>query len=407
MNQTPATQPTPINVAIVSDSNRTEQPFGYLTVENCTFTGADIAKYFGFEVPDFKKHGLDPTKIYSVYRPQSEIRDSNFNLKPLLSRHIDFSAEDYKHKFIVGAVGNTEMVGEELKGTVEFWSQEAIDMLNKGIKKLSCGYTYTAKAESGIYNGQSYDIMMTDIYANHVAMVDNPRYKAAIVADDALSINKLFKRVKQMSFLSKLRKLVTDSDTMSFDEGIEATKSIMANDSLSSEEKEAALKELKEKGKKAEANDEELKAKMQKATECAGDEDVAEDEDETEKPKAVEAKDSKVAMDSDAIEALIARRVAAEIEKISKQHNVFDSAIEEYQRVCGKANKNVFDSADAVYDAILKNNKVNYSGKTLEQKQAMVEMLPTVKKQGNSIVFDSNPNKSLVPAALADFLKGK
>lgn len=394
------------NAAIVSDSNRTEQPFGYLTVENCIFTGADIAKYFGFEIPEFKKHGLEPTKIYSVYRPQSEIKDSNFNLKPLLSRHIDFSAEDYKHKFIVGAVGNTEMVGEELKGTVEFWSQEAIDMLNKGIKKLSCGYTYTAKVESGIYNGQSYDIMMTDIYANHVAMVDNPRYKAAIVADEAFSVNKLFKRVKQMSFLSKLKKLVMDADTMSFDEGIEATKSIMANDSLSSEEKDKALAELKEKGKKAEANDNELKAQMQSTTELAGDTDkVTEDEDETDKPKT--ARDNKVAMDSDAIELLIAKRVAAEIEKINSKSNVFDSAIEEYQRVCGKANKAVFDSADAVYDAILKNNKVNAAGKTLEQKQAMVEMLPTVKKQNNSMVFDSVSNKSLVPADLAEFLKGK
>jgi len=80
--------------SVVADSNRTEQPFNYLTVENCVLTGADVAKYFGFEVPNFKNLGLDPTKIYSVYRPQQEIRNSNFNLKPLLSRHIDFSADD-------------------------------------------------------------------------------------------------------------------------------------------------------------------------------------------------------------------------------------------------------------------------------------------------------------------------
>ena len=77
--------------AIIGDSNRTEQPFNYLTVENCTLTGADIARYFGFEVPNFKNYGLEPTKIYSVFRPQNEIKDSNFNLKPLLSRHIDFA----------------------------------------------------------------------------------------------------------------------------------------------------------------------------------------------------------------------------------------------------------------------------------------------------------------------------
>jgi len=396
--------------SVVADSNRTEQPFNYLTVENCVLTGADVAKYFGFEVPNFKNLGLDPTKIYSVYRPHKEIRNSNFNLKPLLSRHIDFSADDYKHKFIVGTVGDTRMEGEELRATIEFWSQEAIDMLNKGVKKLSCGYTYTAVVESGIYNEQSYDIIMTDIEANHVAMVDNPRYKPAIVADEQFSINKLLKRVKQMSFLSKLKRLVMDEDTMSFDEGIEATKSIMSNDSLSEEEKEEALSELKEKGKKSEAKDEELKAKMQKATEVAGDEDEPE-----EKSKKADAKDSekKIAMDADFInkmEAVIEKRVQEALNKHSNKRSVFDSALEEYTRTCGKANKMVFDSADEVYNAILKNNKINFDGKTLAQKQAMVEMIPNVKKQSyQKIVHDgySNSTKPKVPTDLANFLKSK
>lgn len=387
---------------IVTDSNRIEQPFNYLTVENCVLTGADVAKYFGFEVPNFKELGLEPTKIYNVYRPQSEIHDSNFNLKPLLSRHIDFSADDYKHKFIVGAVGDTRMEGEELKATIEFWSQEAIDNLNKGIKKLSCGYTYTPVLETGIYNGQSYDIKMTNIEANHVAMVDNPRYKSAIVADEKFSINKLLKGIKKMSFLSKLKKLVMDEESMSFDEGIEAAKSIMANDSLSEKEKEEALEELKEKGKKADAKDEELKAKMQKATELAGDEDKPEEKKE----------EKKVAMDSDfvnKIEAIIQKRVAEELNKHSQKRSVFDSALEQYERTCGKANKTVFDSAEDVYNTILKNNKVNYEGKTIEQKQAMVEMIPNFKKQSyQQVVHDGyGSTESKIPSELANFLNSK
>jgi len=214
-----------------------------------------------------------------------------------------------------------------------------------------------------------------------------------------------------MSFLSKLRKLVMDEDTMSFDEGIEATKSIMANDSLSEEEKDKALAELKEKGKKAETKDEELKAKMQKATELAGDEDV-EDEEEEEKGKKADAKDKdavKVAMDSDMIESIIAKRVKAEMDKLTNKRSVFDSALEEYQRTCGKANTMAFDSADSIYNAILKNNKINIDGKTLSQKQAMVEMIPTIKKSPSSaIVFDGySTNKKLIPNELANFLKGK
>lgn len=400
------------NTQIVSDSNRTEDIFNYLTVENCILTGEDVARYFGKEIPRYKEFNLNPDQIYMVYRPAAEIRDSNFDRKPLLSQHMDFSAIDYKSKFIVGTVGATEMKNDKLTATLEFWSQKAIDELNKGQKYLSCGYTYTPKVEKGVYNGISYDIMMTDIKANHVAMVDNPRYKAAVVADEAFSLNKLLKGIKTMNFLSKFRKLVHDEDTMSFDAAIEATKAIMSNDSLEEDDKEKAIKELKEKGKKSEAadktaKDEELKAKMQKETELAGDED---DENEKDIKKKADVKDSDCGkvMDSDSIETLIEARVKAELQKITKQSIVFDSAIEEYKRTCGQVNKLAFDSADSVLDAILKNNRINATGKTLEQKQAMVEMLPSVKKQSANMVFDSNTTgKKLIPDNLATFLKGK
>ena len=228
--------PDTLTQDLVTDSNRTEDDYKYLTVENCVLTGEDVAKYWGREVPDYQVHGLQADKIYYVYRPIQEIKECNFSNKPLLSQHMDFSATDYKSKFIAGTIGATEIVADELKGTVVFWDKKAIDQLDRGLKYLSCGYTYTPKIQSGIHNGQKYDIVMTDIIANHVAMVDNPRYKPAVVADHALNSNYLIEGIKKMKFLKAFKKLVMDSETMSFDEGIETVKSIMANDELSKEE---------------------------------------------------------------------------------------------------------------------------------------------------------------------------
>ena len=377
---------------LVNDSNRTEDAYNYLTVDNCVLTGEDVAKYWGREIPQYETHGLDANKIYYVYRPIEEIKDSNFSNKPLLSQHIDFSATDYKSKFIAGTVGATEIVKDELKGTVVFWNKKAIDQLNRGLKYLSCGYTYTPKLQTGIHNGQKYDVIMTNIIANHVAMVDNPRYKSAIVADKVFNVNYLIEGIKKMNFLKSFKNLVMDSEKMSFDEGIETVKSIMANDELSKEEKEEAIEALKKKvteakNEKIEAKDEKIEAKDEK----------------------IEKKDKKTTMDADTIEAIVTKRVAEELAKYNKQSVVFDNAIEDYTKLCGKIDKNVFDSADAIYDKILANHNIKSKNKTLEQKQAMVEMIPSINYNKNiKTIFDNaiGETNSLAPENFSQLLKG-
>ena len=381
--------------AVVMDSNNNTDPNGFRDFRNCVLTGEDVARYWGYEVPDFEAYGLQADKIYYVYRPLEEIKDSNFSNKPLLSQHVDFSATDYKSKFIAGTVGETEVVGDQLKALVAFWDKKALDQVDKGLKYLSCGYSYTPKIQSGIHNGQKYDIIMTDIIANHVAMVDNPRYKPAVVADGAFNINNLIKEIKKMSFLKNLKKLVMDTESMSFDEGIETVKSIMANDKMTADEKEEAIKELK--GKVGD------KAKDEEPEDNPSKKNKVEDNEPEEK------KEKRTTMDADAIEAIIGKRVAEELAKHNKQSVVFDSAISDYKRLCGDINKSVFDSADAVYDKILSNHNIKAENKTLEQKQAMVEMIPNVKRTINKTVHDhsfSDNSSSLVPEHFAKLLKG-
>lgn len=393
-------------MTLTNDTNRTADEFGYLTVTDCVLTGDDVAPYWGYEIPNFKELKLESNKIYNVYRPKDEIKESNFSNKPLLSKHMDFSADDYKNKFIVGTIGETEMSGDQLRGTVVFWDQKAIDELEKGKKYLSCGYMYEPILEKGFYKNAKYDVKMVNIVANHVAMVDNPRYKPAIVADEDI------KNEKGVSMFFK--KKTTGQEKLTLDAAFEEIKNILATDA-SPEEKMEAVEKVKEKMSKDKMSKDKkdcmsAPAKDKKDEELDdNEEDVVEDEEEvSEEEKEKEVKKKKMTGDSARIQRLVADSVAKEMEKFTKKTLAFDAAIKEYERVCGRVNRMAFDSdAEKVLDTILKNHKHNSEGKTFEQKQAMVEMIPALRgtQPTAKIVMDnaSTGNKCL-PDNLINFL---
>lgn len=401
---------------MITDSNRTADEFGYLTVENCILTGEDVAKYFGYEIPFCKQLGLDEKKIYNVYRPKEEIKDSNFSNKPLLSKHADFSAQDYKYKLIVGTVGPTYMENDQNKGTVVFWDQKAIDELEKGKKFLSCGYMYDPVVEKGFYNNSGYDIKMTNIVANHVAMVDNPRYKPAIVADEDLTI----KEGKPMIFNKKkvLTQDVEKKEDWNFDS---AMKACMDKD-MSEEEKEEKVKEMKEKMKEKEAKDKSAKDQLKVrdkskdeemddvANNPVSDKDLEDKEQEKNDKETMAGSSKKMTGDSGFnISKIVAEAVAKEIAKVQKKTVAFDSAIQEYERIYGRVNRMAFDSAESVLDTILKNSKKNVDGKSFEQKQAMVEMIDVKRNTTQPLlVMDSvSTSKNHTPSNILDFIKKK
>ena len=66
------------------------------------------------------------------------------------------------------------------------WDREAIEDIESNEKReLSCAYRYTAVKESGVFEGQRYDLRMTDIRGNHVALVPQGRAGADVIVGDA------------------------------------------------------------------------------------------------------------------------------------------------------------------------------------------------------------------------------
>ena len=67
-----------------------------------------------------------------------------------------------------------------------FWSDPAIAMIESGeMRELSSAYRYDPVMTPGVYMGQKYDGVMTNIRANHVALVEAGRAGSDVVVMDS------------------------------------------------------------------------------------------------------------------------------------------------------------------------------------------------------------------------------
>lgn len=182
---------------------------GKLHVATSNISKATVNEYLGREIPEFQALGLDPDKLYKLYRDPEELAKgaSTFNNLQVLSRHVPVSADDHQPDITIGSTG-TDAVFEApyLKNSMVFWSRDAIDAIQSEVQKeLSSAYRYRADMTSGTSpEGEAYDGVMRDIIGNHVALVKEGRAGSDVVVGDS-AIAKL-EEVFDMSKLVLTRK---------------------------------------------------------------------------------------------------------------------------------------------------------------------------------------------------------
>jgi uncharacterized protein len=68
---------------------------------------ATVNPYKGSEIPGWEGLGLEPDRVYQMYRPAEELRKaaSTFNGLPLLIDHRPIDAEDHPRQLVCGAIG--------------------------------------------------------------------------------------------------------------------------------------------------------------------------------------------------------------------------------------------------------------------------------------------------------------
>jgi hypothetical protein len=340
---------------IANDSQRTTDDNEFTRIANCIITSAGVFEYLGREIPNYQSLGLDADQIYKLYRPADEIDKAKDTFKdmPLLDTHLVVYADDIPKNNVIGTLSSDiTFDGKDLTCSIVLWDKDAVNQIEaQGKKGLSAGYRYTPVIKSGMHEGQAYDIIMTELSANHVAQVENPRNPSSIINDEKI----VLEGAKQVS----KKKIALDQET---GEGSEFDKIV---DMLQ--------------------NDPELKEKLLKFLTPAEDEDKEEDykdkkaEDEDKEDKD----DKKTAMDSNSLKLLIKNEV-------NKQLREYNEAIELCEKHIGVINRTAFDSADALYDKVLKDNKIAFDGLDTKAKKVAVSVLGINKKELTKLTYDSN-----------------
>jgi ADP-ribose pyrophosphatase YjhB (NUDIX family) len=177
--------------AIDHKSVRSYSDDGHLHVSTTPISKANICPYFGREIPDGDKMGLEPGRIYWLLRDPDELKKAadTFNNLPLLSKHIPLTADTHNDvlqeqpDLVIGSTGtDSSFDGTYLNNSLSVWPREAInDIESEEKRELSCAYRYSAEMKPGIYKGVKYDGVMRNIRGNHVALV-----KAGRAGDDVL-----------------------------------------------------------------------------------------------------------------------------------------------------------------------------------------------------------------------------
>jgi len=173
-------------LAFDRSSVRTIDRDGHLHVGRSIISAAGVSKYWGSEIPDWQRLGLDQHRVYMMLRPADELRRAapTFSRKPLLSDHRPLHATDHSHALTVGCIGDAEFDGQSLWAPLTVWDGAAISLIRSGeTPALSAGYGYRADMTPGTWRGQKSDGRMVDIVANHVALVRQPRVPTAMVGD--------------------------------------------------------------------------------------------------------------------------------------------------------------------------------------------------------------------------------
>jgi uncharacterized protein len=163
---------------------------GHLFVDKNRISAARVNQYYGREVADWQRLGLQANKLYRLYRNPDELKRaaSTFQGKPLLIDHEIVNASEPAQDRVAGAVNNVRFNAPYLLADLAVWRADAIELIKSGMQRqLSCGYRYDADMRAGVTpEGEAYDGVMRNIVGNHVALVRQGRAGPDVqVADSA------------------------------------------------------------------------------------------------------------------------------------------------------------------------------------------------------------------------------
>jgi hypothetical protein len=178
-------------IAFDRASARTFDTYGRMHVTDCKIGKACVSPYLGREIPNAKALGLDPNKVYKLYRDPAEMAKSAaaWSRVPLLLAHTKVTAAQPRSELVVGAIGNVSFDGVHLAcDALTIWDADGITLVeSEHARELSPGYGYRVEMTPGVDpDGVAFDGAMRDIKPNHVTLVPKGRQGSDVIVNDAL-----------------------------------------------------------------------------------------------------------------------------------------------------------------------------------------------------------------------------
>ncbi|MBD7577401.1 DUF2213 domain-containing protein [Klebsiella pneumoniae] len=363
-------------------SVRTIDANGRLQISRTNISKANVNAYYGREIPGSEELGLEPNKLYRLWRHPDELRKAakTFNNIPVLSKHIPDFPNDPPNEFRVGVThSNAEFDGTYLTVGMSIWDNSAIAGIESGEQReLSASYKYVADMTPGVTpDGEPYDGVMRDIFGNHEALVPDGRAGPDVLVADSLppELNHMRKHKAEAIRATLKPLLAQDADLEA-----EVRKALLALD-------EAEKEDEKENKPADDEDDDDEKDKKKTADDEDDEEDkdkkkTAEDEDDEENDKV-----SKTAMDS-------AIRLAADSATKKAAENF--RKIREAEQVVRPLIGDVvaMDSAEDVYRTALEQSGVDIAGVHPSAYPAMVKMAISQKENSRPVIAQDSASVS-------------
>lgn len=363
---------------------------GRLQVKVSNISKANVCPYFGREIPNAEKLGLDPEKIYRLWRHPDELKKaaSTFNNIPLLNIHTpDFPGDPPRESRVGVTHSNAAFDGTYLTNGLSVWDNSAIAGIEtEEQEELSSSYQYVADMTPGTTpTGEVYDGIMREIVGNHVALVETGRAGSDVLVADSLppELKHMSKR-KAAAIRATLKPLLAaDADLEA-----EVRKALLALDEADKED---------EKDKKPAEDEDDDDKDDEKKKKPADDSD--EDEDDEKKKKTADddeddEKDDKVS--KTAMDAAIRLAKDSAAKQAAKNFREVREAEQAVRPLIGDVV--AMDSAADVYRTALEQSGIDVKGIHHSAFPAMVQMAISQKQNSRPVIAQDS-------ASISDFEK--
>ena len=421
-----------MNTLIAMDSKRHKDINGYLHVEVSPLTKETVNPYYGREIPGWEDEGLDPEKIYYGYRAGEELKKAlnTFNGIPVLDEHKLDSAEHPLKEERVGYTGTSaKWEAPYIMNALIITDAAAIELIESNKQReISASYRYKPVFKEGYFGGEKYDFIMTEIQANHIALVAEGRAGSDVLVYDNNSIKQgeenMAKNVEGLkqaldglvqafnNFLDEEAKEPEHASDSEYKEAMDAAGCDSENEAEQKAFAEGVKYAENLEAKKADdedkpASDEEMKDAMTKAG-CDS-ESEAEQKAFAEGVKYAESLEAKKADD----EEMNKKTETASDKMISKA--AFDNALKQAElRGAERATKHIkqlyhaankvkrtvavnslaYDSAADIYKAALQKENVSVQGVEPSAYASLYNAVVKNKlRDSNTVAFDSKPDE--------------